>query len=228
MGFSYAASATQVRTGTERATLVRRTYGLVFLSVITTIFGVAFASSQPVLQDAVRQHPFIAFACLFAPLIMAQRSAREFPKNLVLTFLFTFIEGIYIAPFMLLAERAAPGVLGEAGLLTFGAFGVLSLYAVTSRRDFSAWGSFFIVGLVVLFIAFLLNMWIGSAAGGLWISAIGVMVMSGLLVFDTWRITRSGMYGQDDYVLAAVSIYLDLLNMFLFIVSLLGGGRSPR
>ena len=225
MGFSYAASATQVRTGAERATLVRRTYGLVFLSVIVTILGVAFAATQTVLQDAVIQHPFIAFACLFAPLIMAQRSAREFPKNLILTFLFTFIEGIYIAPFMLAAEAHAPGVLGEAGLLTFGAFGVLSLYAVTSRRDFSAWGSFFIVGLVVLILASILNMFIGSAAGGLWISAIGVMIMSGLLVFDTWRILRSGQYGPDDYVPAAVNIYLDLLNLFLAIVSLLGGRR---
>ena len=47
-------------------------------------------------------------------------------------------------------------------------------------------------------------------------------------MFDTWRIVRSGQYGQDDYVLAAVSIYLDLLNMFIMIVSLLGGGRDRR
>jgi FtsH-binding integral membrane protein len=46
-----------------------------------------------------------------------------------------------------------------------------------------------------------------------------------LLVFDTWRLLRSGAYGPDDYVLTAVSIYLDLLNMFVFILSLLGGGR---
>jgi modulator of FtsH protease len=224
MGFSYA-PAVQVRSGTERATLVRRTYGLVFLSVITTILGSAFAFTQPAVMDASAQHPFIMMIALFAPLIMAQRAAREFPKNIILTFLFTFIEGIFIAPFLLLAERNAPGVVSQAAILTFAAFGVLSLYAVVSRRDFSAWGSFLMVGLFVLFAAIILNAFVGSAAGGLWIAAVGVMIFSGLLVFDTWRLLRSGAYGQDDYVLAAVAIYLDLLNMFIFILSLLGGGR---
>ncbi|HEX3866417.1 MAG TPA: Bax inhibitor-1/YccA family protein [Gemmatimonadaceae bacterium] len=225
MGFSYAPSITQVRTGAERAALVRRTYGLVFLSIIVTILGAAFAFTQQPVMAGVIQHPIITGLCVFIPLIMAQRAAREFPKNLILTFLFTFVEGIYIAPFMMVAERSAPGVVSEAAILTFAAFGVLSLYALVSRRDFSAWGSFFMVGLIVLFVAMILNAFIGSAAGGLWIASIGVLIFSGLLVFDTWRLLRSGAYGQDDYVLAAVSIYLDLLNMFLFILSLLGGGR---
>ncbi len=113
-------------------------------------------------------------------------------------------------------------------MLTFATFGALSLYAVFSRRDFSAWGSFFMIGLVVLFVAILINAFVGSASGGLVISAIGVLVMAGLLVFDTWRITRSGAYGQDDYVMAAVSIYLDLLNMFIFILRLVSGGNRRR
>jgi FtsH-binding integral membrane protein len=227
MGISYAPTV-QVRSGAERATLVRRTYGLVFLSVIVTILGTAFAMTQPALMGAVIQHPFITFFCMFIPLIMAQRAARDFPKNLIFTFLFTFVEGVFLAPFLGLAEARSPGVVGQAALLTLGAFGVLSLYAVSSKRDFSAWGSFFVVGAVVLFIAMLINAFVASAAGALWIAAVGVMIFSGLLVFDTWRIVRSGQYGQDDYVLAAVSIYLDLLNMFIFILSLLGGGRDRR
>ena len=224
MGFSYA-PAVQVRSGTERATLVRRTYGLVFLSVIVTILGAAFAFSQPALMQAVIQHPFISFICLFIPLIMAQRSARVFPKNLILTFLFTVIEGIWLAPFLLLAEQRAPGVVSQAAVLTLAAFGVLSLYAVMSKRDFSAWGSFLTVGLVVLFVALIINAFVGSAAGGLWLAGVGVLIFSGLLVFDTWRLLRSGAYGQDDYVITAVAIYLDLLNMFMFILRLLGGNR---
>jgi len=68
-------------------------------------------------------------------------------------------------------------------------------------------------------------MFVGSAIGSLWIAGGTVLVFSGLLVFDTWRIMRSGAYGQDDYVFAAVTIYLDLLNLFMFILSLLGGRR---
>jgi FtsH-binding integral membrane protein len=224
MGFSYA-TAVPVQSGVERATLVRRTYGLVFATILVTMLGVAFAFTQPALMQSVARHPFISLICMFAPLFMAMRRPREFPRNIILTFLFTFIEGLYIAPFLYIAERNAPGVVGQAGLMTFAAFAVLSLYAVFSRRDFSAWGGFFMIGLVVLFVAMIINMFVASAAGALWISAIGVMIFGGLLVFDTWRIVRSGQYGADDYVPAAVNIYLDLLNMFLFILSLLGGGN---
>ena len=224
MGFSYA-PAVSVRTGAERATLVKRTYGLIFLSILVTMAGTAFTFTQESLLLAVGRHPFIGILCVFAPLIMAQRAARDFPKNIILTFLFAFVEGVYIAPFLFVAERQAPGVTLQAGALTFAAFGVLTLYALVSKRDFSAWGGFFMIGLVVLLLASILNVFIGSAAGGLWIAAVGVMIMGGLLVFDTWRVLRSGVYGQDDYVLAAVSIYLDLLNMFLFIVRLLSGGN---
>jgi len=122
-------------------------------------------------------------------------------------------------------EGGSPGIVGQAGLLTFSTFGVLSLYAVLSKRDFSAWGSFFIVGLWVLIATSLLNMFVGSALGSLWIAAGTVLVFSGLLVFDTWRIVRSGVYGPDDYVPAAVMIYLDLLNLFIGILSLLNGRR---
>ena len=214
-----------VRTGQERATLVRRTYGLVFISVIVTALGVAFGFTQPALMQAVAQHPIITMLAMFAPLFMAMQARRSFPRNIILTLVFTFIEGIWIAPFLFMAERSNPGIVGQAGLLTLSTFGVLSLYAVMSKRDFSAWGSFFIVGLWVLIATSLINMFVGSAMGSIWIAGGTVLVFSGLLVFDTWRIVRSGMYGPDDYVPAAVNIYLDLLNLFLAIITLLGGGR---
>jgi FtsH-binding integral membrane protein len=227
MGFSYA-PAVRVRSGAERATLVRRTYGLVFLGVLVTMLGTAFTLTQPGLMSAVARHPFISMICVFAPLIMAQRSAREFPKNVILTLIFTFVEGVFIAPFLYVVERNAPGSVMSAGALTLVAFGGLTMYALLSRRDFSAWGSFFMIGLLVLIAASVINMFVASAAAGLWISAIGVLIFSGLLVFDTWRILRGGQFGQDDYVIAAVQIYLDLLNLFLFILSIFGRGDSRR
>lgn len=223
MGVSY--TGTLVRTGTERATLVRRTYGLVFISVIVTALGVVFCLSQPTVFGAVAQHPFITMLAMFAPLWMAMQARQQFPQNIALVLLFTFIEGLFIAPFLAFAETRSPGIIGQAGILTLSTFGVLSLYAALSKRDFSAWRSFFMVGLFVLIATSLMNMFFQNAIASLWIAAGTVLVFSGLLVFDTWRILRSGQYGPDDYVPAAVNIYLDLLNMFLAIVSLLGGGR---
>jgi len=216
---------TLVRSGEDRATLVRRTYGLVFASVIVTICGVAFGFTQPAMRETVLEHPFITIIALFAPLYMAMRVRNNYPQNLLYVFIFTFVEGLFIAPYLYMAESRSPGIIGQAGLLTLSTFGVLTLYAVVSRRDFSAWGSFFIVGLWVLIASSLISFFFPTTLGSLWIAAVTVLVFSGLLVFDTWRIVRSGQYGPNDYVPAAVNIYLDLLNLFLAIIRLLSGGR---
>ncbi len=230
MGFSRysVAAAPRVLSGVERATLVRRTYGLVFIGIIVSLMGAAFTFMQPALINAVAAHPFITAIAWFAPLLMAQSQARNFPRNIILTLLFTFVVGVWLAPMMMYYLRMQPGVLAEAGLLTFSTFGVLTLYATFSRRDFSAWGGFFTVGLVVLFLTMLLGYFFPSLGGSMWIAGAGVFVFAGLLVFDTWRITRSGQFGDQDYVIAAVTIFLDLLNLFLFILSLLSGGNRNR
>ena len=223
MGVAY--TGTLVRTGEERATLVRRTYALVFAGVIVTAIGVAFGQTQPGLMQAVVDHPWITLIAMFAPLIMAGRARGKPIRGLALSFVFTFVTGLMISPVLYVAERGTPGITAQAGILTMTAFGVLSLYAVFSKRDFSAWGSFFFTGLIVLIVTSLINLFVQSTAASLWISAATVLVFSGLLVFDTWRLVRSGQYGPDDYVPAALNIYLDLLNMFMAILNLLGGGR---
>jgi modulator of FtsH protease len=212
-----------VRTGAERATLVRRTYLLVFASILVTIGGAAFGLSQPGIMSAVAQHPFITLLCMFAPLILAMKFRESFPANLGLVFLFTFVEGLAISPLIFIYGQNNPGVVGQAAILTASAFGVLTLYAFVSRRDFSAWGSFFMVGLWVLIATSLINLFVQNATASLWIAGATVVVFSGLLVFDTWRLRNQ--FGPEDYVMAAVTIYLDLLNMFLAILNLLGGGR---
>lgn len=226
MGFSRYSipqQGTLVRSGEDVATLVRRTYTLVFASVLVTIGAAAYAMTNQTMMDAVIAHPWIMLAAVFVPLMLAQASRNSFPQNVGFVFLFTFAEGLYMAPFIALAEAHSPGIASQAGLLTFTAFGALTTYAFLSRRDFSAWGGFLMVGVVVLFVTILITMFTHSTAGYTWIAALGVLLFSGLLVFDTWRMRN--VFGPDDYVLAAVSIYLDLLNMFIFLISLLSGGR---
>ena len=213
-----------VRTGAERAALVRRTYALVFVSVLCTIAGATFALSQPQLMQAVAVHPFIATACFFAPLLMANFARNAFPANIALVLLFTFVAGVFISPVLYLYGRTQPGLITQAAILTIGAFGVLTLYAFVSRRDFSAWGSFFTMGLWVLIGTMFLNFFFRNPAMDLWLAGMTVIIFGGLLVFDTWRIRN--VYGPDEYVGAAVRIYLDLLNLFLGLLRVLGGRRS--
>lgn len=224
MGISYGATTmAPERTGAERALLVRRTYSLVLAGVLVTVVGAAWAMTQPTILGWVAAHPFLSFFASLAPLMGAQAFRRQFPMNIGLTLLFTLIMGVFIAPLIVVMESRQPGVAMQAAVLTLSTFGVLTVYAFISRRDFSAWGSFFMVGLWVLIGTSVLNMFFKNETGSLWIAAGTVLVFSGLLVYDTWRLRNR--YGPDDYVIAAVQIYLDLLNLFTAILRLLGGRR---
>jgi FtsH-binding integral membrane protein len=223
MGVSYQ-TGTLVRTGEERATLVRRTYSLVLVSVLVTMVGASFGLSQPRLLLAVAQHPFIAFFCALAPLLVATRMKTEFPMNIGLVLLFNLVMGVMISPALFFYGRQQPGLIAQAAVLTLGAFGILTVYAFVSRRDFSAWGSFLIVGLWVLILTSILNYFMGNATADLWLASVAVLLFSGLLVFDTWRLRN--FYGPDEYVGAAVQIYLDLLNMFMAILRITGNRRN--
>ena len=223
MGVSYQ-TGTLVRTGEERATLVRRTYGLVLVSVLVTMVGASFGLSQPNLMAAVAQHPFIAFFASLVPLLLATRKKADFPFNIGLVLLFNFVIGVIISPALFIYGRTQPGLIGQAAVLTIGAFGVLTIYAFVSRRDFSAWGSFLMVGLWVLIGTMVLNLFFHNQAVDLWLASVTVMLFSGLLVFDTWRLRN--FYGPDEYVGAAVQIYLDLLNIFMAILRVLGNRRN--
>jgi FtsH-binding integral membrane protein len=223
MGVSYQ-TGTLVRTGEERATLVRRTYSLVLVSVLVTMVGASFGLSQPRLLAAVAAHPFIAFLCSIAPLLMATRKQADFPINIGLVFLFNLVVGVMISPALFYYGRTQPGLIGQAAVLTIGAFGILTMYAFVSRRDFSAWGSFLMVGLWVLIGTMVLNFFFQNAAVDLWLASVTVLLFSGLLVFDTWRLRNR--YGPDDYVGASVQIYLDLLNIFMAILRITGNRRN--
>jgi FtsH-binding integral membrane protein len=223
MGVSYQ-TGTLVRTGEERATLVRRTYSLVLVSVLVTMVGATFALSQPRLLAAVQAHPFIAFFASLAPLLIAQRTRTQFPMNIGMVLLFNFAMGVLISPALFYYGRSQPGLIGQAAVLTIGAFGILTMYAFVSRRDFNAWGGFLIVGVWVLIGTSLLNFFFQNPLVNLWLASVTVLLFSGLLVFDTWRLRN--FYGPDEYVGAAVQIYLDLLNMFMAILRIMGNRRN--
>jgi FtsH-binding integral membrane protein len=80
------------------------------------------------------------------------------------------------------------------------------------------------VGLWVLIGTMLLNLFFQNSMAQTWLAGVTVLLFSGMLVFDTWRLRNH--YGPDEYVGAAVQIYLDLLNMFMAILRLLGARRN--
>jgi FtsH-binding integral membrane protein len=115
---------------------------------------------------------------------------------------------------------------------TAGAFAGLSLFGYTTRKDLSAFGTFLIMGVVGLVIASLLNLWLHSV-GLMWaISFLGVLIFAGLTAWDTQRLKasysqlRGTEFAGKMVVLGALSLYLDFINMFLFLLRFMGNSRS--
>ena len=122
--------------------------------------------------------------------------------------------------------------IAQSFFATAAAFGGLSLYGYTTKRDLSAFGTFLIMGLVGLIVASLLNLFFQSGPFALVISIVGVLLFAGLTAYDTQR-TKS-MYAQvagtgaeqHVVIMSALNLYLDFINMFLFILRLFGSARD--
>ncbi|MER9464005.1 Bax inhibitor-1/YccA family protein [Mesorhizobium sp. M0387] len=114
---------------------------------------------------------------------------------------------------------------------TAAAFGALSLYGYTTKRDLSAFGSFLVMGVVGLVIAMLINIFLQSSALGFAISAIGVLIFAGLTAYDTQTIKE--MYYEGDQadvagrkaIMGALRLYLDFINLFMFLLQFMGDRR---
>ncbi len=107
-------------------------------------------------------------------------------------------------------------------------FMALSLYGYTTKKDLSGFGTFLIMGVVGLLVAMVINMFLQSTAMGYAISAIGVLLFAGLTVYDTQKIKSVYQYvaGTDmmgkAVIMGALTLYLDFINMFQFLLSFMG------
>ena len=121
--------------------------------------------------------------------------------------------------------------IAQTFFATAAAFAGLSLFGYTTKKDLSGLGTFFIMGVVGLFVAMLVNLFMKSTALDLAISAIGVLLFAGLTAYDTQKIKSMYAYvaGTDmvgkSVVMGALTLYLDFINMFLFLLRLFGDRR---
>jgi|EBPBio282013_DNA_FD.fasta_scaffold09716_4 FtsH-binding integral membrane protein len=112
--------------------------------------------------------------------------------------------------------------------VTAAAFGGLSLFGYTTKRDLTAMGTFFAMGVIGLLIAMVVNIFLQSSALQFAISAIGVLVFAGLTAYDTQKIKEMYFEGDDVLVagrkaiMGALTLYLDFINLFSFLLSFLG------
>lgn len=206
----------------ERLAFLKKVYGLLTASLFSAVLG-AYVGTGPLLP-VVAQNSLL-FMILQIGLIFFAMGVRRRPGlNMVALFSFTTVSGITLAPLLSLYLSAGAGqVVTQAFLLTALTFAGLTGYVFTSKKDFSFMGSFLITGGIIFFVGSLLNLFFHSSMGTFILSGAGVFLFSGFILYDTSNILRN--YSTDEYVSATLSLYLDVLNLFIMLLNLLGMSR---
>lgn len=145
--------------------------------------------------------------------------------NLAVLFVFTFITGLTIAPLLASIFAMADGaaIVGQAFLMTSIAFGAISMFAMTTKRDFSSMGKFLFIALIIMIVAGISNIFIQSSMMQLMIASAGALIFSAFILYDTQNIIK-GHYVSP--VEAALSLYLDFFNLFISLLQILGIAKN--
>ena len=211
-GITPAASVTT----TDRLVFIKKVYSLLAMSMGTAAIG-AYLGSGPLLL-LVAPNMMLFFILQIALIFFASFAARKPGLNMVALFSFTTVSGLTLGP---LLYQVGPSIAAEAFALTAITFAGLSMYVVYSKKDFSFMSGFLMTGLIVLVVGGLLNMFfIQSGMMHFVMSGASVLLFSGFILYDTSNILR--YYGTDEHVSATLALYLDVLNLFIALLSILG------
>ncbi len=196
--------------------VLKNTYMLLGMTLlfsgVTAAIGIVIGLSQM----AALVCTLVAFGMLFVV-----HKTADSGKGIVAIFVFTGLMGLSLGPMLsyYLAMPSGPQLimqaLGGTGIIFFG----LSGYALVSKKDFSFLGGFLFVGLLVAIVAGIANIFLHIPALSLAVSSAIILIMSGFILFDTSRIIRGG---ETNYIRATVSLYLNIYNIFVHLLHLLG------
>ncbi len=234
-----------------RMTFLKQVYGLLTMAVLAAMIG-AFASlylgaetSQVAIATSSGSQvvipPLVAFfgnhwiigGLLFLGSVFGASALRRVPYvNLGALLGMGLMAGLMSGPAVFVAQlRATSGAaltlnpVRDAFLVAVAAFVGLTVYALTSKRDFSFLRGFLSVGFWVVLAAMILGIFVQSSAFSLAIASAGVLLFSGFILYDTSRLLRSADDRMNP-VGAAIGLFLNFLNLFLFLLRIFSGGRD--
>jgi hypothetical protein len=218
----------------ERITqFLRKVYGWMFFGLgITALVAYGLTATPSLVQALVANH--LAFVALFVVQIglvffLSARVDRIAPSTAALLFvIYAALTGVTFSVLLMAYTGAS---IATTFMVTAGTFGALAVYGTTTKRSLARAGQFFFMGLVGLILASIVGMFWNNDALQFLISVVGVIVFTGLTAWDAQRLKqmavsippeRVGAYA----VVGALSLYLDFINLFLFLLRFLGGRRD--
>ena len=200
--------------------------------LLTGIVALLFANSS-IGQSIMVGGGALRWVIVFAPLgfvfAMSMGVNRFTTSTLQMLFwAFAFVMGLSMSTVFLVYTGTS---IAQTFFAVAAAFMGLSLYGYTTKKDLSGFGTFLIMGVIGLFVAMIINMFLQSPAMQLAISAIGVLIFAGLTAYDTQKIKSMYAYvaGTEmmgkTAIMGALQLYLDFINMFTFLLSFMGDRR---
>ncbi|MCX7192170.1 MAG: Bax inhibitor-1/YccA family protein [Proteobacteria bacterium] len=213
---------------TEQNKVLRNTYMMLALTMIPTIIGAVAGTSMNF--SFMAQHPMIGALLMFGAmmgLLFAVTALRNSIWGVVALLAFTFVAGIFLGPILQAALHLRNGAqligmaAGGTGLIFFS----LATIATVTKKDFSFMSKFLFIGLILLVVASLANIFFAIPVLSLTISAIAVLIFSAYILFDISQIIHGG---ETNYVMATMALYLDIYNIFVNLLSLLMAFSGER
>lgn len=212
---------------TRQNRVLRNTYLLLALTMVPTVIG---AMAGMATGGIVLQHPIIASLVMLAAVIGLQfaiAANRNSMLGVGLLLLMTGVLGWWLGPILnvVLALKNGAALVGYAAVGTGLVMAVMATIATTSKRDFSFMGKFLFVGMIVLLVAMIANMFLQIPALALTISSLVIVVFSLFLLHDLSRIVHGG---ETNYIMATTGVYMSLFNIFANLLHLLMAFAGER
>ncbi len=201
--------------------VLRNTYMMLGLTMIPTVIGAVIGMG--INFSVIAQHPFMAFGAFMLVTMgmqMAITANRNSSIGVALLFLYTFLLGLMLGPILQHAARLQNGAqlvglaAGSTGLI----FLTMAAIGATTKKDFSYMGKFLSIGVMVVFIAIIANMFLHLPAFSIAISSIFVMISSAFIMYEVNQIVRGG---ETNYVMATLSLFISIYNIFTSLLNIL-------
>ncbi|XP_075909792.1 protein lifeguard 4 [Petromyzon marinus] len=217
-GTNVASAHVSIRMG-----FLRKVYAILSAQILLTVAVAALMDWSDVVEDFVQKNSWVMLiSCVLSMglLLALFAKRRDHPTNLILLFAFTLVEAFTLGVVVTFYDHA---VVFQACVLTAAAFVGLTAYTLQTKRDFSRMGTGLFAGLWILIIAGFLGLFLRYPLVELALAGGGALLFCGFVVWDTQRLLHR--LSPEDYVEGAVSLYLDLINLFLYILRLLEAVR---
>jgi FtsH-binding integral membrane protein len=212
-------------------TFVRGVYAWMFGGLMTTAFAALLVVMSPAIQQIVLGTPMVRFGLMIAELgivfWLSFRIRTMAPPTAAAAFLFySLLNGLTLSVIFFVYNIPS---IGQAFVTAAAMFGAMSVYGMVTKRDLTSWGAFFRMGLFGIVICIVINFFLKSPGLDFAISLIGVFVFLGLTAWDNQKLkvmaTVTGPQQQSFAIIGALMLYLDFINLFLFLLRLFGGRR---